>query len=732
MNTPFPQVTADPPNINWSINDLLILIFAHYEKTRHQAYSEGIFETTYLYNLFENYESIIRLSLANVNADSFDPKTFESALQDASILFKKEEEQFEKVLGQLETNALHQHFKSKIDKLCWKYSEYTEDGTTIGLIQPPSLQKDRAWEWIDGKYRYRAFYYRIQQQIFGTSAKYEQQVSTAEGFPFPIEIEPDVLVDSKSVFDLLVSWNTPEIHFVSKHKRHTDHYEAINFTFRDVSPVKVLHIDEILALFSTEKERLMIRKALPLFCSDLSKPDDFELMYRRIIKTGDHYIIPTHWLDQMEHHYSLFNSFFHYCNLQSDEGLTKDLRRFYNEQIKRLADEREKEITTLFDNAHVRGNSDFETRQGLPYPDWNNDDTSGHGSDIDTVVWSGADKTLFLLELKINYSRSSIDEITGYTKGALQKAAKQLQRHELFIESCFAEFKQIMADSGIALDATSHNEIRVKSFIVSNTFEHDHVPINGYDKVSLFDLKVLLTNTKFDFFDAPEDAVQKGVTLNLWRTAFDRCTAADVIECFEQNWIWGDMDKVYPDLNFGEAYGHTGRIQLANNFVLDVREPYYAAVHRAEGIKEQKKGRFKAAVVLLDKSIAIFPSAEAYKVRGNCHAELDEVEKSIEDCLAAIELDPADADNYGNLAHSYLLQKDLNQMLHYAELALELAPYNGQYYRMVAPCKEQLKKGDEVENATALLNVLTLEPNSKSSMLLALKESKKLLGASTT
>lgn len=87
----------------------------------------------------------------------------------------------------------------------------------------------------------------------------------------------------------------------------------------------------------------------------------------------------------------------------------------------------------------------------------------------------------------------------------------------------------------------------------------------------------------------------------------------------------------------------------------DPREAAAELFHRAYEL--QMSGDYKQALDLYTRSIAAFPTAEAYTFRGWTYSFLSDYDRAIEDCQQAIALDPEFGNPYNDIG-AYLIEQE--------------------------------------------------------------------------
>ena len=88
-----------------------------------------------------------------------------------------------------------------------------------------------------------------------------------------------------------------------------------------------------------------------------------------------------------------------------------------------------------------------------------------------------------------------------------------------------------------------------------------------------------------------------------------------------------------------------------------------------KGQKHQLRGEFQDAIELFTKSIALYPTAEAYTFRGWAYSFQGRVDAAIEECKRAIAVDPTFGNPYNDIG-SYLVKKgQLDEAIDWLEKA---------------------------------------------------------------
>ncbi|HXE30161.1 MAG TPA: tetratricopeptide repeat protein [Terriglobales bacterium] len=101
-----------------------------------------------------------------------------------------------------------------------------------------------------------------------------------------------------------------------------------------------------------------------------------------------------------------------------------------------------------------------------------------------------------------------------------------------------------------------------------------------------------------------------------------------------------------------------------------------------QAYQAQMRGDLEQAVELYSRSIDLFPTAEAYTFRGWAYSFRGEYDQAIEECLRAIELDPAFGNPYNDIG-AYLIEKGrLDEAVPWLEKAAEAPHYASPFFAL--------------------------------------------------
>jgi hypothetical protein len=301
------------------------------------------------------------------------------------------------------------------------------------------------------------------------------------------------------------------------------------------------------SLESGESGRDEILGILDLISSDLDGRDTkkIDLVSKPFIKIGGDYVWLASALAERNQAISLYN-----CLYQG---------RLLENEHKKQSEETEKELAGLFKHAGFSALNSREFKDGK--------------LEVDVLAYDEKDKVLFVIEHKNSlYVRSAIHEIQSHKAVSLEKGAKQLGKALTYIEKHFDEIKSLL---NIKEDFEA---IRLYPLLTTNSFEEDYIGVNGFKKISMFELRIILENSKSFLFnpiemlppdlrpytsyppdECPEEAraIQECLQLfreecNLWENP-EQCNANSVISAIEEDKVWdflNDQDCEPQDLIF--------------------------------------------------------------------------------------------------------------------------------------------------------------------------------------
>jgi hypothetical protein len=314
-------------------------------------------------------------------------------------------------------------------------------------------------------------------------------------------------------------------------------------------------------------------------------------------------------------------------------------------------------------------------------------------TDIDCAAYK--DGVLFLIELKSTYLRSDLKEILD-NENAMNKAGQQLQKVENYVKKHFDVIKsKLNMDRNIEL-----KDVRLYPLIVSTSFEQDYEFFNGYRKISLFELNIILNNEKIFLlltakhylelikkyhpnFDVNhltkaeyiEDTESKKVLMatlekitpyeNSFYPIGDTCSPKYIIEAIEQDKVWDFLDdEPYPKYSYLQKI-----ISLDSN---ESFNEHYSIFLKATDAQYKENDTLKS-MKLVEQALKLYPNSDEYLVlRGDNYARQGNILKSIMDLKRATEINPQNETAHSNLAVSYCEFGDYPNALKHINQSIKL------------------------------------------------------------
>jgi tetratricopeptide (TPR) repeat protein len=130
-----------------------------------------------------------------------------------------------------------------------------------------------------------------------------------------------------------------------------------------------------------------------------------------------------------------------------------------------------------------------------------------------------------------------------------------------------------------------------------------------------------------------------------------------------------------------------------------------------EAYEAQMAGDYDAAIRLYQKSVDIFPTAEAYTFLGWTYSFKGEYDRAIAECLAAIAVDAAFGNPYNDIG-SYLIAKgNFYDCVRWFKLAIEAPRYEARAYPHFNLAYVYEKRGRLLEAAKHYGLALDEQPN---------------------
>lgn len=105
-----------------------------------------------------------------------------------------------------------------------------------------------------------------------------------------------------------------------------------------------------------------------------------------------------------------------------------------------------------------------------------------------------------------------------------------------------------------------------------------------------------------------------------------------------------------------------------------------AAEYFQKAYELQMAGEFQQAIELYTRSIAAFPTAEAYTFRGWTYSFLGDYDRAISECLEAIKLDPEFGNPYNDIGAYLIEQEKWDEAIPWFQKAMTAPRYEARCY----------------------------------------------------
>ena len=130
----------------------------------------------------------------------------------------------------------------------------------------------------------------------------------------------------------------------------------------------------------------------------------------------------------------------------------------------------------------------------------------------------------------------------------------------------------------------------------------------------------------------------------------------------------------------------------------------------ADGSRLIEAGRFDAAILVLTRSIEIYPTAEAYTFRGWAYGHLDRVDEAIEECKRAIEVDPTFGNPYNDIGAYLIQQGKLDEAIPWLERATVAERYEARAFPWANLGRIYAARGDRARAIECFRKALDEQP----------------------
>ena len=180
-----------------------------------------------------------------------------------------------------------------------------------------------------------------------------------------------------------------------------------------------------------------------------------------------------------------------------------------------------------------------------------------------------------------------------------------------------------------------------------------------------------------------------------------------------------EPDNLYTRMKLGNCYERVGEDEMAIKCykrVLKENESYVPAIRRLMyeysylSNQENDLKKCKLGIYYATRLIELTNAAEGYVERGNLYIDLYELEKSVEDCKKAIELDPEEYYAYNNLGCALIKLRRLEEAILPLEHIIHKEPERDHLpYMNLAECYILQKEYDKAIKAYE--NVMQIRPD---------------------
>ncbi|MBZ0169536.1 membrane protein [Candidatus Methylomirabilis lanthanidiphila] len=139
---------------------------------------------------------------------------------------------------------------------------------------------------------------------------------------------------------------------------------------------------------------------------------------------------------------------------------------------------------------------------------------------------------------------------------------------------------------------------------------------------------------------------------------------------------------------------------------LELAEFYFKEGHRL-----QTDGDLDGAIAAYQRSIELYPTAEAHTFLGWAYSFQGQIDEAIKQCEVAIRIDPEFGNPYNDIG-VYLIEKgEYDEAIPWLEKAMVAKRYEPRHYPYMNMGRILVRKGKYEEAARELKKALDIEPN---------------------
>ncbi len=130
-----------------------------------------------------------------------------------------------------------------------------------------------------------------------------------------------------------------------------------------------------------------------------------------------------------------------------------------------------------------------------------------------------------------------------------------------------------------------------------------------------------------------------------------------------------------------------------------------------EGYRFQMSGDLEGAIAAYERSIELYPTAEAHTFLGWAYSFQGRIDEAIKECETAIQIDPDFGNPYNDIG-VYLIEKgEYDEAIPWLEKAMGAKRYEPRHFPHMNMGRVLVRKGQYQEAIRELKKALAIEPN---------------------
>ena len=134
------------------------------------------------------------------------------------------------------------------------------------------------------------------------------------------------------------------------------------------------------------------------------------------------------------------------------------------------------------------------------------------------------------------------------------------------------------------------------------------------------------------------------------------------------------------------------------------------------GYQRHLQNDLEGAIDFYNRSIQIWPTAEAYTFRGWAYERMGRIDDAIAECRKAIEIDPDYGNPYNDIGAYLIAKGELDDAIPWLERAKQAARYEPRHFPYLNLGRLYAAKGMITAAAAEFARALEIEPNDQASM----------------